>query len=46
MAVWQYVTKRILLTIPMLFGVSVLIFLLMNVVPGDIADIILGEGGE
>ena len=46
MAVWQYVTKRILLTIPMLFGVSVLIFLLMNVVPGDIADIILGEGAS
>lgn len=42
----QYLLKRILVVIPTLLGVAVLIFLLMRVVPGDIAELKhAGEGG-
>ena len=34
----QYVVKRLLLMIPTLFGVAVLIFLLLRVVPGDVVE--------
>ena len=40
----QYVIRRLLLFIPTLFLVSVLIFLLIRVVPGDAALAMLGEG--
>jgi len=45
---WQYIVKRILLMLPTLIGVALAIFLLMHVVPGDIALLILGgdQGGE
>jgi peptide/nickel transport system permease protein len=44
--VWQYIVKRILLMIPTLFGAALVVFLLMNVVPGDIALLILGTGEQ
>jgi peptide/nickel transport system permease protein len=47
--VWQYIIKRILLMIPTLLGAALVVFLLMNVVPGDIAMLILGaaeQGGD
>jgi peptide/nickel transport system permease protein len=47
--VWQYIVKRILLMIPTLLGAALVVFLLMNVVPGDIAMLILGaaeQGGD
>jgi peptide/nickel transport system permease protein len=46
--VWQYIVKRVLLMIPTLIGAALLVFLLMNVVPGDIALLIIGgdQGGE
>jgi peptide/nickel transport system permease protein len=46
--VWQYIVKRLLLMIPTLFGAALVVFLLMNVVPGDIALLILGtdQGGD
>ena len=34
----KYILKRILLMIPTLFGVAVLIFLLLRVVPGDVVE--------
>jgi len=34
----QYIIKRLLLMIPTLFGVAVLIFLLLRVVPGDVVE--------
>lgn len=34
----QYIVKRLLLMIPTLFGVAVLIFLLLRVVPGDVVE--------
>jgi peptide/nickel transport system permease protein len=47
--VWQYIIKRILLMIPTLLGAALVVFLLMNVVPGDIAMLVLGaaeQGGD
>jgi Binding-prot-dependent transport system membrane comp, N-term/Binding-protein-dependent transport system inner membrane component len=46
--VWQYIVKRVLLMIPTLVGAALVVFLLMNVVPGDIALVILGtdQGGD
>lgn len=38
----RYILKRILLMIPVLLGVTVLIFTVMYFVPGDIATIVLG----
>lgn len=43
----EYIIRRLILFIPALFGVSIVIFLLMRVMPGDVAMIILaGPGGE
>jgi peptide/nickel transport system permease protein len=44
--VWQYIVKRILLMIPTLLGAALVVFLLMNVVPGDTALLILGTGEQ
>ena len=45
---WQYDVKRLLLMIPTLFGAALVIFLLMNLVPGDVALLIIGgdQGGD
>ncbi|MEE9286093.1 MAG: ABC transporter permease [Dehalococcoidia bacterium] len=43
----QYVVRRILQFIPVLIGVSILIFILMRIVPGDVALMILvGPEGQ
>ena len=44
----QYIAKRLLLMIPTLLGAAMLVFLLMSIVPGDIALLIIGgdQGGE
>lgn len=43
----QYIIKRLLLMIPTLFGVAVLIFLLLRVVPGDVVEArFLGTGSQ
>jgi peptide/nickel transport system permease protein len=44
--VWQYIVKRILLMIPTLLGAALVVFILMHVVPGDIALLILGAGEQ
>lgn len=42
----RYILRRLLLMLPTLFGVAVLIFLLMRIVPGDIVELrYAGEGG-
>ena len=42
-----YILKRLLAIIPTLFGVAVLIFLLLRVVPGDVVEArYMGEGGQ
>lgn len=45
---WQYIAKRLLLMIPTLVGAALVVFLLMNIVPGDIALLIIGgdQGGD
>lgn len=45
---WQYIVKRLLLMIPTLIGAALLIFLLMNAIPGDVALLIIGgdQGGD
>ena len=43
----KYISKRLLLLIPLLFGVSIISFLLISLVPGDVVDILLGtESGS
>jgi peptide/nickel transport system permease protein len=42
---YQYILKRVLLTIPTLFGAAALVFLLMRMIPGDICLVRLGGGG-
>ncbi len=39
----RYLTKRLLLSIPTIFGLTVLIFFTLRVLPGDVALTILGE---
>jgi len=45
---WQYIVKRLLLMLPTLIGAALVVFLLMHVVPGDVALLILGgdQGGD
>jgi peptide/nickel transport system permease protein len=45
---WQYMVKRLLLVLPTLIGAALVVFLLMHVIPGDIALLIMGgdQGGE
>lgn len=40
---WRYVVRRILLVIPVMLGVSLIVFLLMHFTPGDPAVLMLGE---
>lgn len=37
-----YVTKRLLLIVPTLFGVAAVVFVIMRVIPGDVTLLILG----
>ncbi|MEE9202357.1 MAG: ABC transporter permease, partial [Dehalococcoidia bacterium] len=39
----QYLIRRLLLMVPTIFGAVTLIFFIMNILPGDIALMILGE---
>lgn len=38
---WAFALRRFLHTIPILFGVSVIVFLLVRLMPGDAADILI-----
>jgi len=40
----RYLVRRLLLTVPVLFGVATLVFMLIHLVPGDPAQSMLGEG--
>lgn len=41
---WRYILRRLLMLIPVLFGISIFVFLLMYFTPGDPAVLMLGEG--
>ena len=43
---FQYVTRRLLLFVPTLLGVTIVIFLLVRMVPGDIAEILVHDAGN
>jgi peptide/nickel transport system permease protein len=38
----QYAVRRVLAIVPVLFGISVLVFLLVHLIPGDVAQVLLG----
>ena len=40
---WRYILRRILLLIPVVLGVAILVFVIMDACPGDAADIIAGS---
>ena len=42
----RYIAKRILYMIPVLLGVTLLVFFIMHLAPGNVAGMILGENGE
>ena len=42
MSAWLYAARRLLLAVPLLLGMSVVVFALMRLVPGDPAVIVLG----
>ncbi|MBI3017651.1 MAG: ABC transporter permease [Deltaproteobacteria bacterium] len=41
-----FILKRLLLLVPILFGISLIVFSLMHLIPGDPVDIILGESAQ
>ena len=41
----KYIAQRLLQLIPVLLGVSILVFLGMHLIPGDVAQMLLGEKG-
>ncbi len=41
---WRYILRRLLSLIPVLIGISLFVFLLMHLTPGDPAQLMLGEG--
>jgi peptide/nickel transport system permease protein len=43
--VLRYIARRLLELVPVLVGVSVIVFLGMHLVPGDVAQLLLGEKG-
>ena len=43
----RYTLNRLLLMIPTLFGVAVLVFFMLRIVPGDVVEVKLrGDGGS
>ncbi|GIP33534.1 ABC transporter permease [Paenibacillus sp. J2TS4] len=39
-----YILRRLIQTIPVIIGVTIIVFLLMHLIPGDAAQVIVGEG--
>ena len=42
----SYIARRVVLTLPVLFGVATLVFSLIHLVPGDPAQAMLGDGAS
>lgn len=43
---WKYAARRLVQMLPVLLGVSVLVFLGMHLIPGDVAQLLLGDKGS
>jgi peptide/nickel transport system permease protein len=43
--VTRYILRRALQVVPVVFGVSVAVFLMLRLIPGDVVDVILGTEG-
>lgn len=43
---WKYIARRLLQMLPVLLGVSLLVFIGMHLIPGDVAQLLLGEKGS
>jgi peptide/nickel transport system permease protein len=43
--VTRYVARRLLAIVPVLFGISVVVFLMVRLIPGDVVQILLGTEG-
>lgn len=39
------ILERVLITIPIMFGVAIVVFMFMRLTPGDPVDIMMGQGG-
>lgn len=39
------IIRRTLATVPLMFGIAVIVFVVMRLIPGDPVDIIIGQGG-
>lgn len=42
----RYIARRVLLVVPVLFGLSLAVFLMLRLIPGDVVDVILGSEGS
>jgi peptide/nickel transport system permease protein len=42
----KYILRRLIQLIPVLFLISIMVFLLVHLIPGDPVDVMLGEGNE
>ncbi len=45
MSIWKYIFKRLLMVIPTLVGVSLLVFFIIHLIPGDPAQVMLYPKG-
>ena len=39
---WPYILRRLMLAVPTIFGVTVVVFLIMRIAPGDVALMMIG----
>lgn len=42
----EYIIRRILMMIPVLLGVSILVFLMIHLIPGDPVELMLGDSAK
>jgi peptide/nickel transport system permease protein len=43
--VTRYIIRRVIQVVPVVFGLSVAVFLMLRLIPGDVVDVILGTEG-
>nr|WP_203330338.1 ABC transporter permease [Rhodovastum atsumiense] len=44
-ALWRYFLRRLAQVLPVLFGIAALNFLILQIAPGDVVDVLAGEAG-